>query len=78
MILAKYLLNLEYDENINEDFEDDWKTVAWWKNKSTILKVRDKDVALSTDREEGVLVGWFLNTDPHKLLRHAEERKPSL
>lgn len=56
MILAKYLLNLEYDEHINEDFEDDWKTVAWWKNKCTILKVRDKDVALSTDREEGVLV----------------------
>jgi hypothetical protein len=56
MILAKYLLNLEYDENINEDFEDDWKTTAWWKNKCTILRLKDKDLSMSLEREDGVLV----------------------
>lgn len=49
--------NLEYDENLNEDFEDDWKTGCWWKNKCSLLKARDKHSTISLEREDGVLVG---------------------
>ena len=71
MILAKFLHNLEYDEHLNEDFEDDWKTSSWWKNKCSLLKARDKHSAINLEREEGVLVHSF-DIDSLKLLRLVE------
>jgi len=72
MVPAKFLQNLEYDDKINDDFEDDWKTVAWWKNKCTVLKLKDKDLTWNTEREDNVLV-TFLYLDPQFVLRFAQE-----
>lgn len=72
MVPAKFLQNLEYDDKINDDFEDDWKTVAWWKNKCTVLKLKDKDLTWNTEREDNVLV-TFLYLDPQSVLRFAQE-----
>lgn len=56
IIAAKIIPNLEFDENINEDFDEDWKTVGWWRNKCTLFKLKDKDQSLSLERENNVLV----------------------
>jgi cancer susceptibility candidate protein 1 len=54
--MAKFLENMSYDDNINEDFEYDWKTVCWWSNKCTLIKARDHHASGNYEREDGILV----------------------
>lgn len=56
MITVGFIQNTEYDEYINDDFEPDYRTVAWFKNKCTLLKMRDSDTSVSVEREQDVLV----------------------
>lgn len=56
MITVGFIPNTEYDEYINDDYEPNWKTVAWYKAKCTLLRMRDSSKAISVDREDEVLV----------------------
>ena len=56
MITVGFIQNTEYDEYINDDYEPDWRTVAWYKNKCTLLKLRDSHTILDVEREPDVLV----------------------
>ena len=73
MILARFLQNVEYDEYINEDFKDDWRTGAWWKNKCSIIKERDGQTAMNLEREDNIKVILCLIIDPFEFLRAAKE-----
>lgn len=54
-VMARCIENLGRDERINEDYDQDWMSVAWWRNKAGILKSKETSSTANFDKHDTIL-----------------------
>lgn len=54
--MARFIENMDYDEKINEDFDFDWKTAAWYRDKVGLMQARENHNMPKLEYEEDILV----------------------
>lgn len=54
--MARCIENVDFDEKINEDYDADWMMVAWWRNKTGLLKAKESSNTPNFEKDDEVLV----------------------